>query len=119
MTNKPIDSVPSQYRQRGYAKPYSRWHWENLPPYCYMIDLDCVEWRPSKGIEALIETRATDTFLNKFQHGIITSIAQAMNVPAYFVRHNPELTQFKVMNLATEQEKIMTAEDYKNFLKYL
>jgi len=119
MNEQPIQNIPQNFRQRGYLKSYNKWHWQNLPSWCYMIDLDSIEFRPNRGIVAIIETRSTDTYLNKFQYEIVTRIARLLNVPAYLVRHSLDLKMFKVKNLVTDEEKELNEGDYINFLKYL
>ena len=111
-----MDNVPEEFRQRGYTEPYSKWHWEKLPKYCYMMDLDCIEVRGNKPI-AIIELRSTPTPLNDWQKSIVLQIAQRLNIPAYLVNHNIKLTFFNVTNLQTEKQWILSEEEYIIWLK--
>ena len=115
--NKPIKNIPDPKRQRGYLGDYSKWHWKNLPKWCYMIDLDSVEIRAQKGVVALVETRRTGTPLNELQNRVILSMASKLNVPAYLVFHDRDLTEFKVTDLKTGNEMLMTEDQYKEFLQ--
>ena len=107
---------------------YSRWH-RTLPNYCYMIDLDSIEWRPDRGIVALIETcRGESTvFRKKFQLKVIREIANKLKVPCYLVIYharNANLNFFEVYDLTKNNfpncpKKYMDEKQYRLFISSL
>jgi len=124
MKERLSQNIPDHLRQRNYQTRYGKWHWENLPKDCYMMDLDSMEIRKDRGIVALIEFRETSTMLNEWQCEIIREISEKLKVPAYFVRSSNFKT-FLVTSLNFKNEeglyitKSFSEEEYKKFLKKL
>lgn len=108
---------------------YNKWH-RTIGDECYMIDIDCAEWRGNRGVVAIIE-RALDTChyprqelleFKKFEIKVVSQIADALQVPAYLVFYDKELSQFDVYTIKNEQAyfwKAMKTVEYANFLKRL
>jgi len=122
-TDKPIDNTISREKRYQITEDliYKEWR-RRVGDDCYAMDLDWIEWRPKRGVVAVIETRGTDTMLNKWQLKVMLEVANALRVPAYFVRYYVEdnkLIQFKVMNLRNDQTLIMSEEEYLKFIKGL
>ena len=105
---------------------FHRWH-RTLPPDCYMVDLDCIEWRSEKGIVALIELarHTAIVYKKKFQCKIIKELATKAQIPAYLVLYNGDLTYFEVYDLlsankVTECDKqIMNQKEFRVFIQKL
>ena len=112
---------------------YSRWH-RTLPSYCYMVDIDCVEWRSTKGVVALIETciGTAIAYKKKFQLRVLKEIAGKLGVPCYLVIYYPrnnyprndKITLFEVYSLQDGEfpncpKQVMTEGRFRDFLKSL
>jgi hypothetical protein len=108
---------------------YSRWH-RTIGNSYYMIDLDCVEWRSNRGTVAIIETAMDmqnrpleqNVKYKQFEITVISQIAQKLEVPAYLVFHNKELTEYKILVIQNESAKFwktMNDIEYTNFIKGL
>ena len=113
-----MDNIPDEFRQRNYPKGYNSWHWENLPRYCLMIDIDSIEIRRNE-IVAIIETRSTPTPLNDWHKEKILKVANALNIPAYLVYFNQDDMTFTRTNLRTEEQITLSEIEYKFWLMHL
>jgi hypothetical protein len=117
---------PELTGQRDLA--YSKWH-RTLPNYCYMIDLDSVEWRNGRGVVALIETcRGTAVaYKKKFQLRVLKEIALKLQVPCYLVIYHytdGEIKTFDVYDLLNGEfpncpRLRMNERQYRNFIQKL
>lgn len=108
---------------------YNKWHRTIGAPY-YMIDLDCVEWRSGRGTVAIIErtldsTKYTQEQIVEYKQFEITvtwEIAQKLQVPAYLVFYNAQLTEFNVYTIKDNEAKFwltMNTDQYTTFLRNL
>ena len=105
---------------------YSHFH-RTLPDFCYMIDLDSIEWRAGRGVVALIETakNVALVYRKKFQLKIIRELAQKIGAKGFLVLYNEELTMFEVYDLLSHEDwakcdkQYMNKEDYITFIKNL
>lgn len=107
---------------------YSGWH-RTLPNFCYMIDADSIEWRPGRGVVAIIETcRGTATVHKKvFQMKVLKEVATKLQVPFYIVSYYEnlgKLTYFDVYDLTVKDwpecdKRGMTEEAYRRFIQGL
>lgn len=105
---------------------YSRWH-RTLPNYCYMVDLDAIEWRIERGIVAFIELAKSQAIVykKKFQLKVIQELAKKSGVPAFLVLYNDELSLFEVYDLLSAPEwsscnkKVLNRDEYSSFIKNL
>jgi len=95
---------------------YSLWH-RQLPFFCYAMDLDWIEWRNNRGIVALIETKKSG-YLSDFQRKVYLELADKINVPVYFVKYN-NLDCFEVLDLKTNEKRILNELEYKEFIQSL
>ena len=104
---------------------YSGWH-RTLPGWCYAMNLDWIEYRSINGqikIVALIEDKDDRGILKPQQKQIMVMIAKALNVKAYFVKHNMcrredhrDSWKIEVQNLITDQVKTFNELEYREFL---
>lgn len=113
---------------------YSAFHRELGQGYM-MVDVDCVEWRWSRGIVALcaVTGRMKDEahILNckRFvwertlvERLALAQIAVALKVPAYYVLHDEGLSVFHVHEITSgnfENYRRLTRDEYANFIKSL
>jgi len=99
---------------------YSKFHREHLPRWCYMTDIDAVEWREGRGIVALIETADIRSKCDRdWQLRVLKELSRRSGIPAYFVRHDRECTIFVVERLDGPGYWVMNREEYKRFLREL
>lgn len=107
---------------------YSKWH-RKLPYNCYMMNLDCIEWRADRGIVAFIETAFYEnkTLLElledkKWEIKVLDELQQKTRIPAYLVFHTDTLSLFWVYVIAEGQPylfKTLPRYDYEQFIKKL
>lgn len=108
---------------------YSSWH-RTLPDFCYMIDLDSVEWRSNRGIVAFIETALRDEKqtlqqqleTKKFESKILSEISRKTNAPAYIVFYNVDLSTFIIFFIKNDEPKHLLTigrNDYAKFIQNL
>ena len=111
---------------------YSTFH-RSLPPFCYMSNLDSVEWRAERGIVAFIETAIRDQKqtlsqqidTKKFEAKLLLELQYRTKIPSFIVFHNLELTTFQVFKVTPEIEskmylwKVLNQVEYKQFIKNL
>lgn len=109
------------------SSKYSKWH-RTLPDYCYVMDLDWVEWRNGKGVVALIEVaiRKNEQLLEnlikqkEFEITVLVEIATKLKVPAYVVYHEEDLSIFYVKPLKPNTVwQVMKKKDYAKFIEGL
>jgi len=109
------------------SSKYSKWH-RTLPNYCYVMDLDWVEWRSGRGVVALIEVaiRKNEQLLQNliklkdFETTILLEIATKLNVPAYVVYHEEDLSKFYVKQLKPNTVwQTMRKKEYAQFIEGL
>lgn len=127
-----IDNV-KQEKIGKRPSEYSEWH-RTLGSEYLTADIDCVEYRIGRGIVALIdvtgEMEDEGHLLNskkyiwartKMQREILSTMAEALRVPAYFVLHTKDMALFHVYNLSDTVEKPlrMTCAEYTNFIRSL
>ena len=100
---------------------YSRFHREQLPPWCYMTDLDSIEWRDSRGIVALIETADIHSRCDRrWQMNVIRELSCRADIPAYFVRYDQECRIFLVERIdRLGFQKVMDRNQYIKFIREL
>lgn len=103
---------------------YSQWH-RSLPDCCKVQDIDFVEYRENdKGLEivAIIETGrwSRSKFVGN-QVEITKMIAERLNVPAYFVEYviDDNRSIFRIRSLDINEDRIMSENEYKNFIMRL
>jgi len=97
---------------------YSRWH-RTLPDKCYCMDLDWIEWRAGKGIVAVIETKDyRSRGIGRFQKEVMLIIANALKVPAIFVKFRFDISPaiFCLEHLQSGKKKNMTESEYRDWL---
>jgi len=103
---------------------YSKWH-RTLPDFCKVQDLDWIEYRIKDDelkIVAIIETgRWSRTKFVGNQIKVTKHIAEKLGVPCFFVEYiiKNGNSIFKVKDLDTEKERIMSELEYSNFIKKL
>ena len=105
---------------------FHKWH-RTLPSHCYMVDLDCIEWRSEKGIVALIELarHTAIVYKKKFQCKVIKELATKAKIPAFLVLYNDELTYFEVYDILSGEEitqctkRIMGQNEFRSFIESL
>jgi len=109
---------------------YSKWHRTLGNPY-YMMDLDCVEWRSGRGVVAIIEKaiRTHDQLLQEliknkeWEMKVMLEIATKLEIPAYVVYHEKDLSQFYVLEVKNSEQKptwrVMAKEEYSEFIRTL
>ena len=113
------------------ASEYSLWH-RTLGSGCYVVDVDWVEYRNDRGIVAFICT--TGRFNDeqhilfskpmvfertKLERKIVKQLSEVMKVPGFFVMHLTDLSLFYVYDLDFVNVKVMTLEEYGDFIKKL
>jgi len=108
----------SKYRDLSY----SQWH-RTLSSKCYAMNLDWIEIR-GNNIVAIIEEKDDRGSLSEWKKEIFLKIAYALDIPAYLTFHNccmrddhKELWKFRVINLKTNEIKIMNEKQYREFLE--
>lgn len=96
--------------------------------------MDYVEYRMDRGIVAIIDV--TDNLKNeqhivnskeiiwgrtKIQREILSTMSEALKVPAYFVLHTKDMSLFHVYNLSDSSKgpRRMTLTEYTQFIKDL
>lgn len=105
---------------------YHLWH-RILPNFCYMVDIDVVEWRAGRGIVAFIEVARQTALVHKkrFQLGIVRDIALKCGAKAFLVLYNENLTMFEVYDLLSNEDwakcnkTYMNEEEHEKFIKNL
>ena len=107
---------------------YSKWH-RTLSNKCCATNVDFIEARYKNSqlvIVAILEEKDYRGGLRGFQKDIIVRIANALNVPAYLVRHNakefPQDTTkwiFDITNLITHETYKLNEISYRNFIENL
>lgn len=108
---------------------YNVWH-RTIGSQCYMVDLDCVEWRSNRGIVAIIE-RACDYQIyprssllqfKKFEIKVASEMATKLSVPSFLVFYDEALTKFDVYHIIGEEPiflQTFNSDDYAKFLNEL
>ena len=108
---------------------YSNWH-RTLPDFCYMIDLDCVEWRSDRGIVAFIETALIDYNQNissqldtkTFEVKVLYELFKRTDIKTFIVFYNQELTTFWIFSLIegkTQWWQTIGKADYEKWIQSL
>ena len=110
---------------------YNKWHRTLGNPY-YMMDVDCVEWRSGRGIVAIIErtlhypegkySQQDIIGFKQFEIIVMTELSEKLQVPAYLVLHNLDLTRFDVYRIKEETAtfwRTMNHEEYGIFIRNL
>lgn len=105
---------------------YSRWH-RTLPRWCWMVDLDSIEWRSERGIVALIELARYEAtvYKKKFQLKVLKELARQAKIPAYLVLYHNSMNLFEVYDLFSGEtifecnKKVLTENEYREFIKSL
>jgi hypothetical protein len=108
---------------------YNLWH-RTIGDAYYMIDLDCVEWRTNRGVVAILErslniqngTLEQIIGDKKFELTVYSQVARKLEVPAYLVFYNEELTEFKIFMIQNESAKFwktMNDIEYTSFIRGL
>lgn len=108
---------------------YSNWH-RTLPDFCYMIDLDSIEWRSNRGIVAFVEVALRDEKqtidqqleTKTFEITILTELSQKLAVPSYIVFYNESLTTFNIYLVKDQQCKHLATSgrnEYSWFIQNL
>lgn len=112
---------------------YSLWH-RTLGKDFLMVDIDCVEYRPGRGIVALIAVTGnckneqhiinSKKFIWKrtaVERSILIELSKSTSCPAYYVIHDNDLKTFHVHNLSEGLDKYqrMDNKQYTNFIKEL
>ena len=99
---------------------YSQWHRRHAPSWCYCTDLDFIEWRSGRGIVAVMEVKRGGACLTGFQLKVLKELSEKLGVPAYLIRHNEDLTEFRVEQLHPEHwTRTMNSHQYREFLASL
>lgn len=116
------------YNERDLT--YSNWH-RTINHKCYAMDVDWIEYRIKNNvwqIVALIETKNDLANIDRWkekQMPIFLKIADSLSCPAFLVLHNmsyaekKESWRFIVLNVRTNEQKIMNENEYKNMLEKL
>ena len=117
------DKISNKENTNERPTDYSKWHREFLPSFCYMQDIDCIEYRVIKDEivpVAIIETGRWDRVkFTDTQKKIVMYIADRLNIPVYFVEYfiDGVNNKFKVDNLTNDKNSIILRNDeYINFL---
>ena len=76
-----------QNGQRDSEMAMSRFHRNFLDGKCYTTDLDSVQYRPNRGIVALVEFKVNYKEVTRFQTEIYQRVAAALQVPAFQVQY--------------------------------
>lgn len=112
---------------------YSEWH-RTLGNEFLSMDVDFVEYRVGRGIVALFEVTAnmeneghmirSKPYIwdrTEVQRDVLTTMSEALGVPAYFTLHTKDLSLFHVYDLSGNQENLrkMTQEEYAEFIRSL
>lgn len=118
-------------KEFGEAASYSEFH--RTIDKCYCIDIDCIEWRPGRGIVAIICTTGNlvdnGHIINskpyiwkrtELERKIASEMSAKMNVPAYYVIHSKDLSTFHVHYLPNiDQYAVMDQEQYRIWITLL
>ncbi len=103
---------------------YSQWH-RTLSSKCYAMNLDWIEIR-GNNIVALIEEKDDRGSLSEWKKKIFIKIADALGIKSYIVFHNccmredhKTLWKFKIVNLKNNECKILSEEQYREFIENL
>lgn len=108
---------------------YSNWH-RTLPDFCYMIDLDCVEWRSNRGIVAFIETALrdpnqtmSDQLDNKsFEVKVLHELFNRTDIPTFIVFYSDDLNTFWIFSVddgKTVWLKTVEKTEYEKWIQTL
>lgn len=66
---------------------FNNWHREQAPLGCFMLDLDCVEYRRGREAVALIEVKFGNGFASSSQRKCLVDLADRAGLPLYLVRY--------------------------------
>lgn len=115
------------------VSPYNLYRRNFGPPH-YALDIDWIEYRPNKGIVALICTTGrlqnkqhiqnSKKFIwirTKLERKIMKTIADKLKVKAYYVIHTEDLSYFEVFDLdySLNNPEEMNQNQYSEFIKCL
>ena len=97
---------------------YSRWH-RTISPKCYLTDLDAVEYRYGRGIVALMEIKSQHSELSDFQIDVFNDLEKNTPYPLYIVWYESPMDRFRVLNYRTEEESMMSNQEYQKWVESL
>jgi len=112
----------------------SEWHRANLPRWCYVTDVDFLEYRFEKGeivLKAILEVKEWHVVQPKYieenaNFKAIRKLCESSSMPLFVIWYDKDksgkIIKFKLWNVFKEKKdnaKIMTPEELKTFIERL
>lgn len=136
------DSLPRDKRgvridvrggERRVDRVFSAWHRKNLPAWCYMTDIDFLEYRIVNGTyvpKAIFELKEWHVTQAKYlednaNYKVIKELCRRLGIPFYVVwveMEEEKPKRFKVwdvFNQPKEKAKEMDPDEFKKFIENL
>jgi len=112
----------------------SEWHRENLPRWCYVTDVDFLEYRFESGelvLKAILEVKEWHVVQPKYieenaNFKAVRKLCESLRLPLFVIWYDKDERgkpiKFKLWNVFKEEKddaKIMTPEELKTFIEEL
>ena len=112
----------------------NEWHRENLPRWCYVTDVDFLEYRFEKGelvLKAVLEVKEWHVTQPKYieenaNFKAVCRLCELSGLPLFVIWYDKDergrITKFKLWNVLRERKddaKLMTPDELKAFIETL
>jgi len=97
---------------------YSGFH-RTLASYCYMTDLDFVEYRPERGIIAIGEAKLWNGRLTPFQKSVLDDLVKETPYSIFVIWYKNPISDFKVLDWRTKKVTLFTEQEFRAWIEAL